>query len=127
MLKYDYDWGDVMRDEETKDIATKKMADYLRSGMEFKLDRDASERLYRLCELADTLAEEFGAEEIGVHVDPSDRHGVIWVDTDEVIFEYGRSHQFFGYMEYSDFLRFAKTGTGLLRICFGVENLWKSP
>lgn len=91
-----------------------------------KVDVAAQKRFFLLCELADILDEEFCADRIQINAEPNGRHGVICVDTDEVLFEHGRSHKFFEYVKSADFLSFSKTKSGMLRVSFGVKDLWVS-
>lgn len=108
----------------TKVMAKNELDKFAREESVLKVDINAESRLFRLCELADLLADEFGSEEIQVSVKPSELHGVICIDTDEVMFDAGRSHQFFEYLKSSDFLHFSKTKSGMLRVCFSVKDLW---
>lgn len=108
----------------TKAIAKNSLDKTADDNPGIKLNRDAEKKFYSLCELADIIDEEFGSDKIRIGVDDSGTYGVISVDTDEVVFENGRSHQFFEYLKFADFLSFSKTKSGLLRIQFGVKNLW---
>lgn len=89
-----------------------------------QLNQVAKDKLLMLCNLADLLEKEFNASEVHISVDPDEGHGVLAVDMPDVVFEFGRSHQFFEYIRVTDFLRFTKTKTGELRIYFGVNDLW---
>lgn len=111
-----------MSEVRTEIVAREEMGKYIKRG--FKTKIEAETKLLRLCELADLLKDEFDAEEVKVGVNPSEMYGIICVETDEVIFEDGRSHQFFDYLKLSDFLHFSKSDSGMLRICFGVKDLW---
>nr|DAX24621.1 MAG TPA: hypothetical protein [Caudoviricetes sp.] len=108
----------------TKVVAKNELDKFAMEEKGVRVNTDSEARLFRLCDLADLLDDEFGSENIQVSVKPSELHGVVCVDTDEVLFDGGRSHLFFEYLKSSDFLHFSKTKSGMLRICFGVKDLW---
>ncbi|WP_196032331.1 hypothetical protein [Flavonifractor plautii] len=108
----------------TEMAAREKICEFGKKNQNLKVCRGAEERFLRLCELADVLGEEFGTEQIRVNIDNETSDGVICVDTDDLVFEYGRSHPFYEYIKQSDFLHFSKTKSGMLRTCFGVRGLW---
>ena len=94
------------------------------NSQKHRVDAEVEKKFLHLCELADILGDEFGAEEIQIIAEPSGLHGLVFIDTDEVIFDNGRSHQFFEYLKSADLLGFSKTKTGMLRIRLGVKDLW---
>lgn len=106
-------------------VEAKRMLDkFTKATSGYKVDAAAQKRFMTLCELADILDEEFCADGVQISAEPNGKHGVICVDTDEVVFEYGRSHKFFEFVKSADFLSFSKTKSGMLRISFGVKDLW---
>lgn len=90
----------------------------------YKIDTDVQKKFIALCELADVLDGEFNAEGVQINIEPSGVHGVVFVDVYDVVFEYGRTHRFFELVKSADFLSFSKTKSGMLRISFGVKDLW---
>lgn len=89
----------------------------------FRVRREAAANFIVLSELADVLAQEFGAKRVRLDAASETDAGTIFVDTDEVIFEKGCSHPFFEYIKYAEFLNFSETSDGSLRITFGVKDL----
>lgn len=124
VVKYKCDWSDVMPTTNTQVEAKHMLDKFTKASSGYKVDTDAQKRFMTLCELADILDEEFCAGGIQINADPNGKHGVICVDTDEVVFEHGRSHKFFEFVKSADFLSFSKTKSGMLRISFGVKDLW---
>ena len=123
MLKTNKDWSDVMSVDNTKVVANKTLDRIDSDG--FCLCAEAKAKLLQLCELADMLNEEFGASNgVTLSVDPSRLHGAIFIDVDEVVFNNGISHEFFKYIRGSDFLCFTKSPSDMVRIQFGVKDLW---
>jgi len=124
VVKYKCDWSDVMPTTNTQVEAKRILDKFTKASSGYKVDADAQKRFMTLCELADILDEEFCADGIQINAEPNGKHGVICVDTDEVLFEHGRSHKFFEYVKSADFLSFSKTKSGMLRFSFGVKDLW---
>lgn len=89
----------------------------------YSVQKDAAFKYINLAELADALIDEFGADNIFLDAASETDDGFIYVDTDEVIFEHGRTHPFFEYIKSADFLNFLKGDNGSLRIKFGVKGL----
>lgn len=126
MVKYKYDWSDGMPTTNTQVEARCMLDKFEKTSSGYKIDADVQKRFITLCELADILDDEFCADKIQINVEPNGKHGVICVDTDEVVFEHGRSHKFFEFVKSADFLSFSKTKSGMLRVSFGVKDLWVS-
>lgn len=124
MVKYKCDWSDVMPTTNTQVEAKHMLDKFTKVGSGYKVDADALKRFMTLCTLADILDEEFCADRIQINAEPNGEHGAICVDTAEVLFEHGRSHMFFELVKSADFLSFSKTKSGMLRISFGVKDLW---
>ena len=91
----------------------------------FKLNVESYDRLFKLCELAEILYKEFSAEDTEIKAFPEEINGEIIIVVEELVFDLGRSHQFFNYIKEADFLNFSKTTDGFLKISFGVYDLWK--
>ena len=89
----------------------------------FKLNVESYDRLFKLCKLAEILSEEFVAERVEVKARPEEVNGEVNILMDELIFEHGRSHEFFDCIKEADFLNFSKVD-GLLKVSFGVYDLW---
>lgn len=89
----------------------------------YHVEKDAAARYIHLAELTDVLIEEFGSSKVSLDAASEMDHGFIHFDTDELIFEHGRSHPFYEYIKSSDFLSFSNPGNDQLRITYGVKNL----
>ena len=89
----------------------------------YSVHKDAALKYIKLAELADILVEEFGSSKVTMDAASDLTDGIIHFDTDEVIFEHGRSHPFYEYIKSSDFLSFSNAGNDQLRITFGVKDL----
>jgi len=109
----------------SQEIAHDLIEDY-RIKYEDKYDLNAEQhrKILCLCRLVDTLSDEFSASAIDIQVAPNDVCGAIHLYTDELIFEHGRSHQFFDDIKEADFLSFSKSKSGELQLRFGVNDLW---
>jgi hypothetical protein len=88
------------------------------------LNPEAFDRLLSLCDFADAFAEEILADSIDIKLSPDNVTCTVFVNTDEIIFEHGRSHVFFERIKAADFLGFSKGKKGMLQMRFGVNNLW---
>ena len=89
----------------------------------YDLNDNALHRLYSLCNLMDSLADEFGADEVQYTVDPNRRHGYIHVELTDLEFSGGRNHYFFNGIKDADYIGF-ETSHGNLKVNVGVEHLW---
>jgi len=90
----------------------------------YELKHGAYQRFLTLCELADALNEEFGVDEIQIDMMPGASCGSVVIETDEFIFEHGRTHPFFEYIKAADSMSFSKSNTGSLRLRLVVKDLW---
>jgi hypothetical protein len=93
-------------------------------GGKYCINTEAYQRLLRLCDFADAFAKDCLADTVGINAIPSQLSGTVYINTDEVIFEHGRSHMFFDRIKDADFLGFSKAKNGMLQVRFGVNNLW---
>lgn len=107
-----------------KDVAETMLKASAQFSGKHKLDEAARDRFLTLCDLTEIIADEFGAEEIQFRIKPEDQCGEIFFETDEFIFENGRSHPFFEYIKAADFLNISKAKSGMLKVRFGVKDLW---
>ena len=91
----------------------------------FILNLQPYEKLFKLCKLAEILSEEFSAEDVEIKASSVEINGEVIIYVDELILYDGRRHDFFDYIkEAADFLSFSKSRDGLLKVSFGVYDLW---
>ena len=109
----------------TKEAVAQEMEQYEKAycGV-YSTQPDAKERLMHLCDLADSLGDEFDLEDLYFTVDPKIRHGYLHLEVIDIVFSNGRSHYFFDGVKDADFIGFEKAPSGNLRLNLGVENLW---
>lgn len=93
-------------------------------GGAYCTSESAMEKLMVLCDLIDSLADEFDAEDLYFTVDPKIKHGYVHAEVIDFEFSNGRSHYFFDGVKDADFVGFDKTKSGNLRLSLGVQNLW---
>lgn len=109
----------------TKDAVIAEIAQYRKTfGAACSTSESALERLMLLCDLIDSVADEFDAEDIYFTVDPKLRHGYVHAEVIDLVFGNGRSHYFFDGIKVADFVGFDKSTSGNLRISLGVKDLW---
>lgn len=92
----------------------------------YVLSESAYKKLLHLCFLCDTLAAEFSAT-ISFGSNPTSMYSVLSAESDDLVFEYGRTHLFFTLIQDADYLGFQKAKSGLLQMQMGVKNLWVKP
>lgn len=109
----------------TKDEVLAEIEQYKKTlGGAYSTSESAKERLMGLCDLVDSLADEFDAEEVSYIVDPKIRHGYVCMESIDLVLSHGRSHYFFEGVRDADFVGFDKAKSGNLRLSLGVKDLW---
>lgn len=96
-------------------------------GCAYCTSESAEEKLMGLCDLIDSLADEFDAVDLYFTVDPKLKHGYVQMEVIDFVFSNGRSHYFFEGIKDADFIGFDKSSSGNLRLSLGVQNLWVMP
>ena len=108
-----------------RDNANKIIEDYeAEYADEYTVNRGSFRRLLRLCDLTDKLSSEFSVCSVQILALPEDIHATLCFHTDELIFGQGRSHPFFDCIKDADFLGFSKAEDGMLKVSFGICDLW---
>lgn len=87
------------------------------------LRKNAQERLNKVCELVDALAEELDCESVDVSVNTSSKQLTIMVLCDDIILE-ERTHPFFELIKMLDSFAFSKCKE-FLRIELNIDGLWE--
>ena len=86
------------------------------------LDEDAYERMKKLALLADMLADEFDAEDCGMHIDASGGLSYYSIEVFDIVLQDGNKHPFFELIQTADYFNFSNKNDNVL-ITFGVEGL----
>ena len=89
----------------------------------YTLRKNAQERLDKVCELVDALAEELDCESVDVSVNTSSKQLTIMVLCDDIILE-ERTHPFFELIKMLDSFAFSKCKE-FLRIELNIDGLWE--
>lgn len=90
----------------------------------YTLRKNAQERLDKVCELVDALAEELDCESVDVSVNTSNKQLTVMVICDDIVLEDG-SHPFFELIKVLDSFAFSKCGKEFLRIELNIDGLWE--
>lgn len=89
----------------------------------YTLRKSAQERLDKVCELVDALAEELDCESVDVSVNTSNKRLTIMVICDDIILE-NNAHPFFELIKVLDSFAFSKCKE-FLRIELNIDGLWE--
>lgn len=94
-------------------------------GEQFTLNNEKANTLEYICEAVDKLVEDVDCESVDVSVDEVTKQLTIEVVCDEVIFEHGRSHEFFKLIQMLSSFSFSKKGREFIRIALNIDNMWE--
>ena len=109
----------------TKGLIIAEIEQYQKTfGVACSTSEPALKKLLELCDLMDSIADEFDAEDIYFTVDPKIKHGYVHAEVIDLVFSNGRSHYFFDGVKAADFVGFEKSRSGNLRLSLGVKDLW---
>lgn len=89
------------------------------------LNETKFDSLKYVCNAIDRFIEEFECESYEVSVDETEKRFTIEVVTDEVVFEYGRSNEFFSLIQFLSSFSFSKKGADCIRIVMNIDNMWR--
>lgn len=113
-----------MPNTSSAETACKLVEQFKSTCKDFSVNTEAYHKLLCLCELADIVSEEFCGDIIAVQTEPTNKKWSVVLKVDDIVFENGRSHRFFKLIKNADYLSFSKSKDGMLRIEFGVKDLW---
>lgn len=110
----------------TREIANRLLQDEItKDPGKYQMSTKAYRKLMTLCDLADTLCDEFDADGINVLLTPENgMEGIIQVDLAEMSFGPGNTHPFFTMIQSADYVGFS-TYDGGVRLSLMVNNLWE--
>lgn len=94
-------------------------------GDGFMLNKSKFDSLKYVCEMIDNLVEEVDCESVDVSVNEVKKQFTIEVVCDEIIFEHGRSHEFFKTIQMLSSFSFSKKGKEFIRITLNIDNMWE--
>lgn len=94
-------------------------------GSKYVLNQAQFDKLDGICDGVDKLIEDFDCEYFDVSVDDITKQFTIEVVCDEVIFEHGRSHEFFKLIQLLSSFSFSKKGREGIRIALNIDNMWE--
>ena len=94
-------------------------------GNEVFLNKAKFESLKPICEAVDNLVKRIDCKLVDVSVDETTKQFIIDIVCDEVIFEHGRSDEFFKLIQMLSSFYFSKAGEDCLRISLNIDNMWE--
>lgn len=90
----------------------------------YELSLYGKERLLHICDLVDLLYAESEGNKVEIYVDPSKTFGMVFLYVSDIILQGGRTHPFFEFGKFSDYIDFKKSAKNEIRVGFMVKNLW---
>lgn len=94
-------------------------------GNRYMLNDNKYNSLKYICEAVDNLVGEIDCESVDVSVDEVTKQFAIEIVCDEVIFEHGRSNEFFSLIQMLSSFSFSKKGKELIRIALNIDDMWE--
>lgn len=89
------------------------------------LNESKFDSLEYVCEYVDKLVEKTECDSVDVSVDKITKQFTIEIACDDIIFENGRSNEFFKLIQMLDSFSFSKKGRESLRITLNIDNMWE--
>jgi hypothetical protein len=89
------------------------------------LNESKFDSLKYICKVTDRFIEEFECESYEVSVDEIKKRFTIELVCAEVIFENGRSNEFFSLIQLLSSFSFSKKGTDCICIVMNIDNMWR--
>ena len=93
------------------------------SGSKYILSEDKLDRLDAVCDSIDKLIEEFDGECSGVSVNDTTKQLTIAIVCDDIILEYGRSHEFFKLIQHLSSFSFAKKENERICVTLSINDM----
>lgn len=90
-----------------------------------KIKDDVVNRVTEICDLCEGLAEEFCAVDFDAVVSNALSCIVLSVDAPDMLFQFGRSHQFFESIKSVDRVSFSATHDNGIHIAFRIDDIWE--
>lgn len=94
-------------------------------GDKYTLNKAKYDSLTNICEAVDNLVGQIDCKSVDVSVDEITKQFTIEIVCDEVIFEYGRSNEFFTLIQWLSSFSFSKRGKDLLQITLNINDMWE--
>lgn len=93
-------------------------------GDKYEVNGHALRRMEQLCGIVDVLSGEYPDSSTDFQVSPGAEYSEVYMYTNDLIFEHGKSHPFFACIKAADILGFTNNGDNKVRLRLGVKDLW---
>lgn len=90
-----------------------------------KVKDDVISRVEDICDLCEGLAEEFCAVDFEAVVSNALSCIILSVDAPDMLFQFGRSHQFFEAIKSVDRVSFSATRDNGIHVAFRIDDIWE--
>ena len=94
-------------------------------GSQYTLNKEKRDRLDKVCDGVGELIEGFDCEDFDVNVDNVTKQLTIAIICDEMLFENGRSHEFFKLIQLLSSFSFSKKGKESICVNLNIDDMWE--